>query len=127
MVADGGVSMASIVIGGEQAQGHLDTFYLLERAWPHIKAVEEASQAGEQMAAMGEMIAVVAVAVAEARPDLADPTAIKKKLRKSEIAGLGPGSTHLLRDAGATGDGSRQGEAQPEKGEASPSTAISPP
>src|SRR5579875_1060000 len=96
--------MASIVIGGEPVEGRLDTFFLLEKAWPHVKAVEAASQTGEQMDAIGAMIAVIAVE--EGRPDLVDPVAIKKKLRRSEIAGLLPFFNELLSDSGAASTGS---------------------
>lgn len=114
--------MAKVIIGGQPVEGHLDTFDRLERAWPHIEAVQAAFEGQAFMQAMSAMVEVIAVATDR------DPAELKRTLKTSEFQGLRPFFNDLLVQSGAYQPG--EGEAAPDapaagEAKAEPSTETS--
>ena len=99
--------MAKVIIGGQPVEGNLDTFERLERAWPHIEAVQTAFDGQAFMQAMSAMVEVVAVATDR------DPVELKHTLKTSEFQGLRPFFNDLLVQSGAYLPGEDEAAADP--------------
>jgi hypothetical protein len=110
--------MADVVIGGETIAVVLPNFKALKAAWKYIAAVQGES---DPMAGIDAILGVVSVGAVGPAVSVDQ---LEERLTPSEMAGLRPFMNDLMIEIGLA---TRPGEVEPEKDEASPSTATSTP
>lgn len=108
--------MAEVTIGGEAITVSLPNFKALKAAWKHIAAVQASTDPMDGIDAILGVISVGKVG------DRVTVDQLEEALRPTELAGLRPFMNALMVEIGLA---SAPGEAKPEEGTASPSTATS--
>jgi hypothetical protein len=114
--------MTQVTIGGAPIEVALPNFKTLKAAWRHIAAAQGQS---DPMAGVEAILGVISVGAVGQNLTV---EALEERLRPSEMAGLRPFMNALMVEIGlAVPEDQTAGEAEPARGEASPSTAISTP